>query len=183
MATYPHAMVRRLFTGGLVFDGTGAAPRPADVVVEDGRFVAVGTVGTVGAVGSGLDGDEVVDVSGRTLLPGLIDCHSHVMLDHLDVWRHVNTPFSYPFYRAIHNLGATLDVGITTVRDAFGADLAGIAVHIGARVGSKAGRGEVWVSSTVKDLVAGSALTFEDAGEHELKGVPDRWHLYRVEAG
>ena len=103
-----------LFSGGLVFDGTGAAPRAADVVVEDGRFVAVG---------SGLDGDEVVDVSGRTLLPGLIDCHTHVMLDHLDVWRHVNTPFSYPFYRAIHNLGATLDIGITTVRDAFGADL------------------------------------------------------------
>jgi imidazolonepropionase-like amidohydrolase len=107
-------MVRRRFTGGLVFDGTGAAPRAADVVVEDGRFVAVG---------SGLDADEVVDVSGRTLLPGLIDCHTHVMLDHLDVWRHVNTPFSYPFYRAIHNLGATLDIGITTVRDAFGADL------------------------------------------------------------
>jgi class 3 adenylate cyclase len=40
--------------------------------------------------------------------------------------------------------------------------------------------GEVMVSQTVKDLVAGSGLTFEDAGEHELKGVPDRWHLYRV---
>jgi class 3 adenylate cyclase len=39
---------------------------------------------------------------------------------------------------------------------------------------------EVLVSSTVKDLVAGSGLVFEDAGEHELKGVPDRWHLYRV---
>ena len=39
---------------------------------------------------------------------------------------------------------------------------------------------EVLVSSTVKDLVAGSGLTFEDAGEHELKGVPDRWRLYRV---
>jgi class 3 adenylate cyclase len=38
----------------------------------------------------------------------------------------------------------------------------------------------VLVSQTVKDLVAGSGLTFEDAGEHELKGVPDRWHLYRV---
>ena len=39
------------------------------------------------------------------------------------------------------------------------------------------------VSSTVKDLVAGSGLAFEDAGEHELKGVPDRWHLYRVVSG
>ena len=45
-----------------------------------------------------------------------------------------------------------------------------------------AGPSEVLVSSTVKDLVAGSGLIFEDAGEHELKGVPDRWHLYRVVA-
>ena len=43
-----------------------------------------------------------------------------------------------------------------------------------------AGPSEVLVSQTVKDLVAGSGLTFEDAGEHELKGVPDRWRLYRV---
>ena len=49
-----------------------------------------------------------------------------------------------------------------------------------ARVASLAGPSEVWASSTVKDLVAGSGLTFEDAGEHELKGVPDRWRLYRV---
>jgi pimeloyl-ACP methyl ester carboxylesterase len=58
----------------------------------------------------------------------------------------------------------------------------GIAVHIGARVASRAGVSEILVSRTVKDLVAGSGFTFEDAGEHELKGVPDRWHLYRVVA-
>ena len=52
----------------------------------------------------------------------------------------------------------------------------GIAVHMGARVGALAGPSEVLVSQTVKDLVAGSGLVFEDAGE--LKGVPDRWHLY-----
>jgi class 3 adenylate cyclase len=56
----------------------------------------------------------------------------------------------------------------------------GIAVHIGARVAALAGPSEVLVSQTVKDLVAGSGLIFEDAGEHELKGVPDRWRLYRV---
>jgi class 3 adenylate cyclase/ribosomal protein S18 acetylase RimI-like enzyme len=56
----------------------------------------------------------------------------------------------------------------------------GIAVHIGARVASRAGASEILVSQTVKDLVAGSRLEFEDAGEHELKGVPNRWHLYRV---
>jgi class 3 adenylate cyclase len=59
----------------------------------------------------------------------------------------------------------------------------GLAVHIGARVAGLAGAGEVLVSSTVKDLVAGSGLVFEDAGEHELKGVPDRWRLYRVMSG
>lgn len=58
----------------------------------------------------------------------------------------------------------------------------GIAVSIGARVMSNAGPSEVLVSQTVKDLVAGSGLAFEDAGEHELKGVPDRWRLYRVPA-
>jgi class 3 adenylate cyclase len=55
-----------------------------------------------------------------------------------------------------------------------------IGVTIGARVASLAGACEVFVTSTVKDLTAGSGLTFEDEGEHELKGVPDRWHLYRV---
>jgi class 3 adenylate cyclase/pimeloyl-ACP methyl ester carboxylesterase len=56
----------------------------------------------------------------------------------------------------------------------------GIAVTTAARISSLAGPSEVLVSNTVKDLVAGSGLVFDDAGEHELKGVPDRWRLYRV---
>jgi class 3 adenylate cyclase len=56
----------------------------------------------------------------------------------------------------------------------------GIAVHIGARVGALAAPSEVLVSQTVRDLVAGSGLAFEDKGDHELKGIPDRWRLYRV---
>jgi class 3 adenylate cyclase len=56
----------------------------------------------------------------------------------------------------------------------------GMAVVIGSRVGAKAQASEVLASQTVKDLTAGSGLTFEDRGEHELKGVPDRWRLYRV---
>jgi class 3 adenylate cyclase len=63
-----------------------------------------------------------------------------------------------------------------------GADVGGIAVHIGARVGTLAGPSEVLVSSTVKDLVPGSGLVFEDRGEHALKGVPGGWRLYAVEA-
>jgi class 3 adenylate cyclase len=58
--------------------------------------------------------------------------------------------------------------------------IGGIAVVIGARIGARASASEVLVSSTVKDLTAGSGLAFEAAGEHELKGVPDRWSLYRV---
>lgn len=56
---------------------------------------------------------------------------------------------------------------------------AGTAVHIGARVSSLAGPSEVLVSRTVKDLVAGSGLEFEDRGLHNLKGIPDQWHIYR----
>jgi class 3 adenylate cyclase len=56
----------------------------------------------------------------------------------------------------------------------------GLSVSTGARVAAKGGPSEVLVSQTVRDLVAGSGLTFEDAGDHELKGLPDRWRLYRV---
>jgi class 3 adenylate cyclase len=56
--------------------------------------------------------------------------------------------------------------------------LAGLAVHIGARVAALASPGEVLVSNTVKDLVAGSGLDFAERGQHVLKGVPGQWHLY-----
>ena len=56
----------------------------------------------------------------------------------------------------------------------------GIAVHTGARIAALAGAREVFVSQTVKDLVAGSGLSFEDAGAHVLKGVPGEWRLYRA---
>ena len=63
-----------------------------------------------------------------------------------------------------------------------GDDVGGIAVHIGARVGATAQAGEVLVSGTVKDLVVGSGIPFEDRGEHELRGVPGRWRLWAVGA-
>src|SRR6185436_92518 len=59
--------------------------------------------------------------------------------------------------------------------------VAGIAVHTGARVAAQAQPGEVLVSSTVKDLVAGSGIRFADRGAHELAGVPGEWHLFAVE--
>jgi class 3 adenylate cyclase len=60
-------------------------------------------------------------------------------------------------------------------------DVGGIAVHIGARVAALAGPGEVLVSSTVKDLVAGSGLRFHDRGSQHLKGVPGDWGIFAVE--
>jgi class 3 adenylate cyclase len=63
-----------------------------------------------------------------------------------------------------------------------GDKIAGIAVNVGARIAAAAAPGEVLVSSTVKDLVAGSAIAFEDRGAHELKGVPGEWRLYAVSA-
>jgi class 3 adenylate cyclase len=84
---------------------------------------------------------------------------------------------------AVRPLGIEIRAGLHTGEIALeGADVSGLGVAIGARVGALAGASEVLVSQTVKDLVAGSGLTFEDAGEHVLKGVPDRWRLYRVSA-
>ena len=108
------AETRTLFHGGTVFDGTGAPPGPADVVVEGSRIVDIGI---------GLDGDEAVDCAGHAVLPGLFDCHVHLMLDGVDPMKWLHDPFSLPFYRSIHTMRATLATGITTVRDAGGADL------------------------------------------------------------
>jgi class 3 adenylate cyclase len=84
---------------------------------------------------------------------------------------------------AVRGLGIEIRAGLHTGEVALeGSDVAGIGVAIGARIGALAGPSEVLVSQTVKDLVAGSGLAFEDAGERELKGVPDRWRLYRVAA-
>jgi class 3 adenylate cyclase len=62
--------------------------------------------------------------------------------------------------------------------EVMGEKLGGIAVHIGSRVAGKAAPGEIVVSQTVKDLVAGSGLSFAERGAHALKGVPGEWRLY-----
>jgi class 3 adenylate cyclase len=83
--------------------------------------------------------------------------------------------------QGVRSLDLEVRAGVHTGEvEVAGDDLRGVAVHIGARVGSLAGPSEVLVSQTVKDLVAGSGLVFQDRGEHDLKGIPDRWHLYGV---
>ncbi|MDQ7908288.1 amidohydrolase family protein [Phytohabitans sp. ZYX-F-186] len=143
-------MARVVFAGGQVFDGTGAAPAPADVAVEAGRIVAVGT---------GLDGDEVVDCAGRAVLPGLFDCHVHLIVGPYDQAAQLHEPFSIQFYRAALNMRTTLGVGITTVRDACGADLGvkeaqrrgmipGPRVHVSiGQVSQTGGQGDHWEPS------------------------------------
>jgi class 3 adenylate cyclase len=82
---------------------------------------------------------------------------------------------------AVARLGLEIRAGLHTGEcETIAGKVGGIAVHIGARIGAIAAPSEILVSRTVKDLVAGSGLAFEDAGDHELKGLPDRWHLYRV---
>ena len=82
---------------------------------------------------------------------------------------------------SVREIGVDLRIGLHTGEcDVVGDKLRGIAVHIGARVASKAGAAEILVSQTVKDLVAGSGIEFQDRGLRELKGVAGEWHLYAV---
>ncbi len=83
---------------------------------------------------------------------------------------------------AAEQLGLPIRAGLHTGEcEVLGEDVGGIAVHIGARVAAEAAPGQVLVSSTVKDLVAGSGIGFEDRGPHRLKGVPEEWRLFAVE--
>jgi pimeloyl-ACP methyl ester carboxylesterase/class 3 adenylate cyclase len=80
---------------------------------------------------------------------------------------------------AVRQVGLEIRAGLHTGEcEIMGPNVGGLAVHIGARVAARAGASEVLVSSTVKDLVAGSGITFEDRGLHQLKGVPDEWHIF-----
>ncbi len=105
---------RLLVHGGSVFDPVSGTAAPADVVIDGERIVEVGP---------GLDGDTALDATGHLVVPGFIDCHVHVTLDDVDVLRLIQSPFSLRFFQAVRNLRLTLHAGVTTVRDAAGADL------------------------------------------------------------
>ena len=82
---------------------------------------------------------------------------------------------------AVRSIGLEIRAGVHTGEvELSDDDVQGIAVHIGARISALSGAGEVLVSSTVKDLVAGSGIAFDDRGEHELKGVPGSWRVFAV---
>ena len=106
-------MTRTLFSGGSLFDPASGSVGAADVVIEDGLVVDVG---------SGLDGDTQIDATGQTILPGMFDCHVHMTMSDFDIPRMMDLPFSMQFFEAVRNLRTVLDLGITTVRDAWGSD-------------------------------------------------------------
>src|SRR6476620_10002492 len=82
---------------------------------------------------------------------------------------------------AVQSLGIAVRAGLHTGEcEVRGDDIGGIGVHIGARVSALAGANDVLVSSTLKDLVIGSGIEFEDRGAHDLKGVPGEWRLFAV---
>jgi class 3 adenylate cyclase len=82
---------------------------------------------------------------------------------------------------AVRTIGLRIRAGVHTGECEFmGDNIGGLAVHIGARVGALASENEILVSSTVKDLVAGSGLSFEDRGTHALRGVPEPWRIFAV---
>ena len=153
--------MRTVLGGGVVFDGTGADVAPADVVIEDGRIVEVGP---------GLDGDESVDVSGKALLPGLFDCHVHIAFRHedFDLTRTLHEPFTYHFFRVAEILRWYLDLGITTVRDASGAD-AGMrkAVEDGTVLGPR-----MQISVNMLSITGGHSDTWLPSGAQWTYGPP-----------
>ena len=98
-----------------LIDGTGKdIQRGVDIKVENN---------VISEIGTHLNGDNIIEGNGQYLLPGMIDSHVHVMLEMEPLERRLATPFSYNFFKAIDHLKRTVDAGVTTVRDALGADL------------------------------------------------------------
>jgi class 3 adenylate cyclase len=103
---------------------------------------------------------------------------------HLETSRPLAIRAAQTISNKVKLIGLDIRAGLHTGEcEIMGSKLAGIAVHVGARVAALAGAGEVLVSNTVKDLVAGSGLMFEDRGTHVLKGVPGEWRLYAALTG
>lgn len=176
-------LVERLVTGGTIAQSTG-------------RILA--TVLFTDIVGSTKKATEVGDDRWR----GVLDRHESILRGHVDAHggRVVKmmgdgalSVFDGParairsaqaFAHAVGDLGIEVRAGLHTGEcERIGDDLAGLAVHIGARVAAQAQPGEVWVSRTVCDLVAGSGMQFSTRGIYELKGIPGPWELYSLSDG
>ncbi len=112
-------MVAKLIRNGTLIDGTGIEPiADGGVLIENGKIVAAGAFASLPNRGD----VEEIDAQGGYILPGLIDTHVHVMAEGMDLVGQMQKPFSFMFYQAIGYLARTLECGVTTVRDAGGAD-------------------------------------------------------------
>ena len=107
-----------LVTNVALFDGEAFKDGTYDVRVEDGCFSAVEPAGTL----EKQDSETVVDGTGHTLTPGIIDCHIHALVNNAGSLEGFTEPFSLQFYRGVENLRLTLEAGVTSARDAGGAD-------------------------------------------------------------
>jgi class 3 adenylate cyclase len=185
---------------GMVFSDRAAIADGIEAfVVRDPKAVASDTV-----LGSVLFTDIVGSTERQASMGDrawveLVRGHHAIVRDALERWRGVeNDTAGDGFYatfdgparavrcaldvvQRVNDIGLQIRAGVHTGEcEVIDGKHAGLAVTIGSRIAAKAGPSEVLVSRTVKDLTAGSGFSFDDAGEHELKGVPDRWQLYRV---
>jgi imidazolonepropionase-like amidohydrolase len=156
----------RAIRGATLIDGTGRDPvRNATVLIQDGRIISVGRDGQVSVP----DGTEFIDADGRTLLPGMIDCHVHIMSQGFNIMRELSTPPSLALLQCIPHLRATLDAGFTTVRDAGGAPLGvKMAVEQGILPGPR-----MQISVTVLSQTGGHGDPFTRSCIHLAVPLPD----------
>ncbi len=110
-----------LLCNGTVIDGTGGKPMKNAGLLLDGRYIR--TVGPVDSLTLPNTAIQEIDAAGGYIMPGFIDAHVHIMVESFNPQRMMNTPFSLNFYTALGNMRRTLEAGITSVRDAGGADL------------------------------------------------------------
>ncbi|MDC3425852.1 amidohydrolase family protein [Aquibacillus sp. 3ASR75-11] len=112
-------MVKKIIKNGLLVDGYGHEPKKDQVVVVDDKTIDyVGPEADYRVTGE----EEIIDANGGTVLPGFIDTHVHMMMEYHPVSEKLSTPFSFMYYKAQEYLKATLNAGITSVRDALGTD-------------------------------------------------------------
>ena len=185
------AQVTALRVGHLVDPEAGTVAANQVVLIENGKFSAVGPNVSIPT------GAETVDLSQYYISPGLVDAHNHLALTYKEEPEHnsyyLTSVLDSTAIRAIQAAIAIRDVterdglrlraGIHTGEvEVHGEKFAGIAMHIGARIAAAAGTGEILVSRTVRDLVAGSGLELQDRGLFQLKGVAETWQLYAARA-
>jgi imidazolonepropionase-like amidohydrolase len=114
-------MVYTLVRNGTLIDGRGGKPIPnAAVLIEDNKIRGVGTADSISLPNAPI---TTLDAKGGSILPGFIDTHVHITMEFSGIQKMMQTPFSMKFYQSVNYMRRTLDAGITTIRDAGGADL------------------------------------------------------------